>query len=258
MAFKLKEEVSLDMPEEWYEGAYFNRKFRFRFGDCDILKRGSLYAVMKLLSELSGEDYERRGLGYDSLAQHGQALLLSRMRLRFSRLPSHMEKVVAVTWERCVKGPFFYRDYEIKTESGELIASGSSNWFLVDITSRNVLRPNELPKGLRQLEERKSDCPDCEKLKKIESLPIIGSRPVFYSDLDANGHINNAVYARIATDFLPPEYRNREVRDYLINFCKETKLGETLDVRGGKTGDGYIIHGFVNGGQHFASEFTFR
>ena len=246
------------MLKEWYDGAYFNREFLFRFGDCDIQKTASLHSLMKLLSELSGEDYERRGLGYDTLAKSGQAMLLSRMRLRLSRLPAHKEKVVALTWERGMNGPYFYRDFEIKSEDGALLVSGTSCWFMVDIITREVLRPNALSEGKRQLEDRKSDCPECDKLKKLENLPLLGSRPVYYSDLDGNGHVNNAVYARIAGDFLPPEYQGREVRDYVVNFSKETKLGETLELRGGNSAEGYIVQGFVGGMQHFASEFTFR
>jgi len=245
------------MPEEWYDGAYFNRKFRFRFGDCDSRKRASLYSLMKLLSELSGEDYERRGLGYELLAKNGQAMLLSRMRLKFSRLPEHIENVVATTWERGVKGPYFCRDYEVRTEKGELLCSGSSNWFMVDIITREVLRPSMLTVGERQLESRKSDCLECEKLRKIESLPILGKRPVYYTDLDGNGHVNNAVYARIAVDFLPDSIRQKEMKEFSINFYIETKLGETLELSGTETVDGFAIQGNAKGMHRFGCEFGF-
>jgi medium-chain acyl-[acyl-carrier-protein] hydrolase len=245
------------VPEEWYDGAYFNRKFCFRFGDCDSRKRASLYALMKLLSELSGEDYERRGLGYDYLAQSGRAMLLSRMRLKFSRLPYHTEKVIATTWERGVKGPYFYRDYEVKTEKGELLVSGSSHWFLIDITTREVLRPSALIEGKRQIEERKSDCSECEKLRKIEALPVLGKRPVFYTDLDGNAHVNNAVYARIAVDFLPDEIRQKEIKEFSINYFIETKLNESLELAGGETANGFVIQGSAEGKLRFGCVFGF-
>ena len=245
------------MSEAWYDGVYFSRKFLFRFGDCDRQKRASLYAVMKLLSELAGEDYQRRGLGYERLSNIGQALLISRLRLRFARLPVHIESVAASTWERCIKGPFFCRDYEITTERGELLVSGSSQWFLVDIMSREVLRPACLPEGGRQEEPRKSDCGECEKLRKLEGLPFLGSRPVYYTDLDANGHVNNAVYAKIAVDFLPEEFRTKDLREFSINYFTETKLGETLEISGTETEKGFILQGFANGTLRFGCLFGF-
>jgi len=243
------------MSEEWYEEAYFNRKFTFRFGDCDKSKNASLYAVMKLLSELAGEDYESRGLGYEYLLEHGQALLLSRLRLKFARLPVHTEKIVATTWERLVRGPYFYRDYEIKSESGEVLVSGSSQWTLVDITSRTVLRPSSLAEGRRQENLRKSDCPDCEKLKKHDGLPTLGCRQVFYSDLDGNCHVNNAVYGKIAVDFLPEEIRRKGIKDFSINFFMETKQDETLEIFGKETNNGYILQGISNDTLRFGCEF---
>ena len=243
------------MSEEWYDGAYFNRKFIFRFGDCDKTKNASLYSIMKLVSELAGEDYERRGLGFERLSKHGQVLLLSRIRFKFERMPRHTEEIVASTWERFDKGPYFFRDYELKTHDGEVLVSGSSQWMLVDIISRAVLRPSSLVEGGRQTELRKSDCPDCEKLKKADDLTFLGVRQVYYSDLDANNHLNNAVYGKIAVDFLPEEIRQKEIKGFSINYFSEVKQGELLEISGGITDTGYIIQGTASNSLRFGCEF---
>lgn len=71
---------------------------------------------------------------------------------------------------------------------------------------------------------RKSNCPDCARLKRREGLAVLGERPAYWSDLDANGHVTNAVYGRIATDFLPAEYHSRRLRSFAINFHLEVHL----------------------------------
>ncbi|MBP8639592.1 MAG: hypothetical protein KBI01_01640 [Oscillospiraceae bacterium] len=243
------------MPEEWYDGAYFNRKFMFRFGDCDRAKNASLYAITKLVSELAGEDYERRGLGYDCLSERGQALLLSKMRFKFERMPVHTEEIVASTWERFDKGPFFYRDFELKSIDDEVLVSGASQWMLVDIISRKVLRPSSLAEGRRQTDLRKSDCPDCEKLSKTGDLSVLGIRPIYISDLDANNHVNNAVYGKIANDYLPVEIRQKEIKGFLINYFLEVKQGELLEISGAFTDTGYIIQGTANNSLRFGCEY---
>ena len=243
------------MSEQWHDGAYFNRKFIFRFGDCDLYKNASLYSILKLLSELAGEDYERRALGFEYLRGKGQALLLSRVRLSFSSMPAHLDRVVASTWERMVKGPFFLREYEIKSEDGRLLVSGSSQWFLVDIISREVLRPSCLAQGSHQMDLRKSACPDCEKLRKNEELPLLGLRPVYFSDLDGNGHVNNAVYGKIAVDFLPEALRQKQIKDFSINYFVETKPGETLKICGAETEKGFALQGFAGDSLRFGCEF---
>jgi acyl-ACP thioesterase len=245
------------MPEAWHDGAFFMRKFLFRFGDCDRAGNASLYAVMRLFSELAGEDFERRGLGFDVLGARGQALLIARLRLNIHRLPVHTEQTAAVTWERGSKGPYFLRDFELRSTEGEQLISAASQWFMVDRASREVLRPNVLGLEHRQLDPRRADCPDCEKPAHCGKLLPLGLRPVFYSDLDLNGHVNNAVYSRIAVDFLPEALRERTPAGVSVSFLKETKLGETLELFGEVSGDCCRIRGSVGGAPHFAVDFTY-
>lgn len=246
------------MSETWYDGAYFNRYFTFRFGDCDCDKKASLYAVNKLVSEIASEDYEARGYGYDFLAGRGQAILISRMRLKVYRMPLYNERVIARTWERCVKGPYFCRDSEIIAENGELLVAVSSQWFLVDIISRAILRPELIPMAGRQQEARKSYCPECDRIRHLRELPIIGSRPVYFTDIDANGHVNNAIYSKIALDFLPDEYKRKELSEFSINFFSETMLGETLELYCAETDNGLSLQGGADDILRFGCTFIYK
>lgn len=245
------------MRDIWHEGAEINRYDVFRFGDCDRRKRAGLYAVMKLLSELAGEDYERRGLGHDRLAERGWAFLLSRVRLRFFRWPVHAEKVLVRSWEKGVKGPYFCRDYELLSKDGALLIAGSSQWFLADIASRDIVRPALLEQDEEHRSSRQSDCPEPLRLKKLTDLPVLGQRPIYYSDLDANCHVNNAVYSRIATDFLPETLRERELKDYSISFFSETGAGQTLTLSGREEGSDFLLQGDAEGTTRFGCRFGF-
>lgn len=245
------------MQDVRYEGAEIQGSYVFRFGDCDNRKRAGLYAVMKLFSELAGEDYERRGLGYDSLAERGWAFLLSRARLRFFRWPMHTEQVFVRSWERGVRGPYFFRDCELLSKDGELLIAGSSQWFLVDIASRDIVRPALLEQDEAFRSLRQADCPDPLRLKKLDGLSVLGQRPVYYSDLDANGHVNNAVYSRIAMDFLPEALRGRELKDYSISFFTETGPGQTLTLSGREEGDAFLLQGDAAKAARFGCRFGF-
>jgi len=245
------------MADEWYDGASFNRISTFRFGDCDPTKKATLYAVLNLLSEIACDDYEGRGLGHAVLQKRNQAMLVSRLTLHVEKTPVYGEKVVVSTWERFMKGPFFYREYEIKKENGKVLISGSGLWMLVDTEAKEILRPEKLTGGNRQQNERKSDCPVCTRLKKRDGLALLGERPVYWSDLDANGHVTNAVYGRIATDFLPEEYRGREIRDFSINFNMEVCPDETLQIFGEPTESGFFEQGVTGDNVHYICQFGF-
>lgn len=245
------------MLEEWYDDGRFFRRFCFRFGDCNQNKTASLFAIMKLFSEMAGEDYEGRDLGHAVLWEHGQAFLLSRMSLRFHRIPRYTEQTVASTWERFAKGVFFYRDFEIRSESAELLVSGTSMWFLVNPISREVLRPDMFFGGLIAGNPKAAECAPCKKVRKDEALPALGLRPIYFSDIDANGHVNNAVYGKIADDFLPDEYRTRGTRDVFIEFKTETVKGDTLQIKGAPLPSGFSVQGVSGEKYGFGVEFVF-
>ena len=59
---------------------------------------------------------------------------------------------------------------------------------------------------------------------------FVGKRKIRYSDLDGNGHVYNAVYGDIVSDFLPEELINRQIVGFQINYQTEAVLGEELDL----------------------------
>lgn len=231
------------------------REFVLRFGDCDTYKRGTVFSIMKLLTELSGEDYEHKGLGHSFLWDRGQTFLITRMRLEFKRFPQYSETVVAETWERTVKGPYFYREYDVRSQNGEQLITGTGMWLLVDPISREILRPTALVGGLPKENPETVGCAPCKKLKLNQDLPVLGQRPIYYSDLDSNGHVNNAVYGKIATDFLPGAFRDTAVKAVDISFNMETKLGETLELHGAQIPGGFAVQGMIYDSLRFACEF---
>lgn len=245
-----------DMTEPWNEEVVFKRKFTFRFGDCTPRKEASVFTVLKVLSEIAGEHYENIGLGHEGLLEQGIVFLLSRVSLRINALPRYAQSVVVSTWERDVKGPLFYRDYEVKGEDGELLISASSAWLIANPVTREILRPAAV-NNMAHRNPRKAACDEPKKLRRNPELAQLGERPIYYSDLDGNGHVNNAVYGAISMDFLPEPLREKSLRDFHISFNMEVHPGETLTVFGGESRDGYELQGRTGDDLHFAALFVF-
>ena len=245
------------MPDRWFDGTYYKREITINYFDCNTEKKVFLHYILGLFSEVAGDESQSKGTTHEVVASKGKVYLITRMSIRFQRRPSVNETLIFRTWFRKTEGKFFFRDCDVRSPEGELIASLTGTWVLIDLIERRVLDTGELPvSGMRRFDE-KADSPECKKIVAEAPLPVLGSRCIYFTDLDCNCHLNNAAYTKIATDFLPAEYRDREIRDYVVNFNRETKLGEMLELRGGETADGYIIQGFVDGLQHFAGEFTF-
>ena len=86
---------------------------------------------------------------------------------------------------------------------------------------------------------------------------MLGERPAYWSDLDANGHVTNAVYGRIATDFLPAEYHSRRLRSFAINFHLEVHPDDRLQICGEPEENGFFEQGITGNNTHYISTFRF-
>jgi len=245
------------MPDRWFDGTYYKREVTLNYSDCNTERRVFLHYILGLFSEIAGDESQSKGRTHEALVSTGKIFLITRMSIRFHRIPAVNEILIFRTWYRKAEGKFFFRDCDVKSPEDDLIASISGTWVLIDLSDHKIIEMGEHPIPNVKSFSEAADSPECKKIISEAPLPIIGCRPVYYTDLDCNNHLNNTVYTKIATDFMPSEYQSREIRDYVVNFNKETKLGDTLEIRGGYSGERYIIQGFVSGVQHFASEFTF-
>jgi len=246
------------MADRWFDGTFYKRELTVNYLDCNTEKKVFLHYIQGIFSEIAGDESQANGHTHEFLVNSGRVFLITRMSFRFLRTPKCNETLIFTTWFRKTEGRFFLRDCDVRSPKGELIASASGTWALIDPAEHKVIEPSALRTGYSEFSELKADSPDCKKIVPEVPLTLLGYRSVYYTDLDLNYHVNNAAYSRVATDFLPPEYQSCEVEDFLINFNKETRLDETLEIRGGVTEHGYIIQGFCDNVLHFACEFVFR
>ena len=86
----------------------------------------------------------------------------------------------------------------------------------------------------------------------------VGEKRVDYSDVDTNQHANNAKYIVWAMDCLPDSITSsRKVLDVSINFNKEARPGETVELYHIVSGDIHFVEGRIADPQVFIVRFTF-
>lgn len=91
-----------------------------------------------------------------------------------------------------------------------------------------------------------------------DAFPL-GQRPIRYSDLDGNRHVNNAVYGDILCDFLPGDWqRSHFLRSAVLLYEHEARLGDTLQITGCQIGpDSWYLAGYRSGQRCFAAQAAF-
>lgn len=228
--------------------------------ECDIRKKMSLSNVMRHAQQMGSEHLVQFGLDYNRMADDGMVFLVAKQLMKIHRRPAFNEKLVLTTIPRKPKGAQFIRDTLFETEDGERLIDVSIAWLLADPQSHKILRPSVFDRyGLEMFPN------DGETITRYRIHCPVGTgtshlRQVRFSDLDYNGHMNNAVYASVVLDALPPDVTmEREPTSFGILFQKEAKFGQVIDLDVcPQKQDGFYIGGKVLGERCFEAEIFFQ
>jgi acyl-ACP thioesterase len=154
------------------------------------------------------------------------------------RRPKLGETITVRSWPRGWERLFAVRDYDIRDASDTPIVRGRSGWIILDIERRRPLRPQALMDKLPLNEGLDALPGGAGGLEARNGLVKAGERKAAYSDIDYNGHVNNARYIQWIQDIMEPEILERADRMRLdINYLSEIKPGEITGLLSGPIGD---------------------
>lgn len=216
--------------------------FDITVSNCDAdghLKPSALLTLMQELAELNAT-----GLGYGRahLIEQGICWVLYRLRYAFAQLPALGDELRADTWPSGLKGPFFERAFRFEDASGALIGEAITTWVLLDIEKRRVLRPSVL-KMPAPINTELACSLALPGALALEGLEAVETRPVRYTELDMNGHMNNARYADWALDLLRALGEARPVRAMQINYIAEGRPHDRVALSARLGDEGALIEG---------------
>jgi len=200
------------------------------FSLCTKNKVLSLNDLLKLTSDIAVEEYNQRGLSREYLAEHGFAILVSRVSYKIHTMPKENQEIVIKTWEEKPEALQLLRAFEISDTSGNLLVTGLSTWLLVNPEKRTIVPTKMFT--LRQIPEtqKQHDCIKPGKISVPQDLVELDQRKIRFSDLDSNGHTNNSRYGAFIMDCLPEEYQNKPIKDVRLNYSKEAMLNYNLKI----------------------------
>lgn len=211
----------------------------YEVGEKSTLK---ISALLHLFQESSEQHLASLGLSYERLKSEGMVFLFICAKIQINRLPKHGEEIRVLTRPCGTVLTQFYRKFEIYSEQEkETVITALQSSVLVDAKTHKIQRPKVFDRfgiNVGKLEK--------EKLPKIilpENMPFVGERPVYYSDLDYNGHLNNAIYADILCDFLPGGMMGKEIEELQIQYLSECKMGEVLKLYAQKNENEVYFYG---------------
>ena len=213
-------------------------------------------AFMDLAQEMANIHAQKLGFGYDDLMRTRTVWVLSRMHIHFDRYPEWREDVVLSTWHKGASRLFYLRDFQMKDRSGNVLVSATTSWLVINIDTRRLCRDVEiLDSGTACMEHAIEQACDKVQLPAGVQEEKVAEHRVVYSDVDLNGHTNNARYLVWAMDVLDYDFVIKNpVRDVRINFNSETRPGDVVELYRADADGRIYIEGKVGGKSAFCVE----
>lgn len=188
-----------------------------RFGRC----RPS--SLLRFAQEAAGDHCIALGTDWDRMAAKGLFWAVIRQRLEVTRLPQVGETITVKTWPMPTTRVAYPRATAACDEAGNELFKVISLWVIMDIHTRAMIRPDRsgvdvegavlggelrAPAGLT-----------------FKDLPEESVRTVGFTELDINGHMNNARYLDWLCDLLPSGFH----KDHPLKAVTICYLSEALE-----------------------------
>lgn len=212
-------------------------KFRIEPQDVDFTLRASVASVINYMLNVAGVDAHNKGFGVAALQGQSFTWVLSRLAVEIKRQPMQYDDVSVQTWVNEFNRLSSTRNFNVCL-GDEVLASGVSQWCMLNVETRQAVDMSLLKDVYeRAMVDAPSPIAAPQRLRGAE-YEVVMSRPVVYSDIDFNRHVNTMRYIDIIFDALPLEIveQNNGLR-LDINFIAEARYGETLTLGVCREGD---------------------
>ena len=217
--------------------------------DTDASWRLKPTSFMNLAQEAAGRHAVYLGFGYDDLIKTNTAWILSRVHVEFVDTPKWREEITLNTWHKGLTRLFVLRDFLITDNEGRTRVKATTSWLVLNLETRRLVRdPNLMEEGTVCTENVIETPADKVQMPKDADAELVRRHTVSYSDIDTNGHTNNAMYMQWSMNSVGYDITStRAVKEFTINFNHETKAGDVVDIYRASVEKEDGLHVFVEG-----------
>lgn len=217
--------------------------------DTDASWRLKPTSFMNLAQEAAGRHAVYLGFGYDDLIRNNTAWILSRVHVEFVDAPKWREEVTLNTWHKGLNRLFYLRDFIVTDNEGKARVKATTSWLVLNLETRRLVRDPMLMEEGTVCNENVIETPADKVQMPKDAVPeLVRSHAVSYSDIDTNGHTNNAMYMQWAMNSVDYETASsKPVKEFTINFNHETKAGDVVDIYRASVEKEDGLHVYVEG-----------
>lgn len=211
--------------------------------------------IMDILQDIAGIHACELGCGYLDLLKRNLIWVVLYTRVDvIGELPKFSDIVKVETWPKAPTTLEHDREYRMSDLNNNVILTGLSKWVILDSNTHRVKRASEVNMGCKYYDSVIYN----EKLpRRLNNSSDKYDKEIDYkirlSDLDHNGHMNNARYLDMIYEV--DVSNKKKIKSIEISFINEAHYNDTVHVCYYKNNeyDNYI--GFVNNEPSFEARF---
>ena len=186
-------------------------------------------AILDLFQDMASLHANELGVGFDDIVKKNYYWIVSSIEFEQLKQFKSISYVKVKTWPKAKNRLEFIREFTISDLDGNLLVKGISTWVVIDKTTRRLTRGDDIIFSGEYSEE--TNYPNYRR-RKISLLnnEVIKEwdYKVLATDLDHNGHMNNAKYADVIYNGLTDD---RCVKSVHISFLHEALLNDNIHVK---------------------------
>jgi acyl-ACP thioesterase len=221
--------------------------FTVRAHEMDAAGVAAPARLCDYLQEAAGNHAHHLGFDIATLRQRGFTWMLTRLRVRLTRLPAWREAITIETWPSGTRGRLIAtREFIGRDAAGAELLRATSDWLYVEVATRRICRVPEalmpcVPQG-----HPHALPPDDARPPDLETPTWSVTLPVRRSDLDLNQHVNNVRYVEWMMEPIPTTFTDtHQVAELEILFRQGAELGDTAVSHAAPVDDNAILHRIV-------------
>jgi len=176
------------------------------------------------------------------------------IRTRCELFGAPVREITAMTWPGATRAGMMPRYCEMFREDGSLFARLSTTWVLTDAITRQM----RLDAPISVPDLSRGDEPPMARALPRKELPFLSEFTPTPSQIDSNGHVNNAAYLDAAMDAAGHLLQGRQLSAFAVDYRAEILPGTEVSVFGAMEDNILYVCGKSESKEHFRMTLTCR
>lgn len=209
----------------------FRKNYRINIFDVDSNHQCTISALMNYLWDVVVSQSDYLGETEEGFIHNQCVWVLLKYDIKIYDYPKFKDIITVDTEATGIRKFYGYRHNTVRNSEGAIICDVISTAILIDLDKRRPMKISDEQCKIYGLKEELDKIPPLDDIPKLNKIDYSKKYPIRYSDIDCNGHVNNAKYMDMAIDSLPRSILNEyNISNIKILFKKETTDGDILNI----------------------------